>query len=732
MKWLSAIVIFSFGLTSESGQQHPRGFIQGTVLSREDSRVLVGANVGVQGTVVGTTTDANGRFIIRDIPPGTYTISVSLLGFERKVLENVNVGPGQLTSLRIELEPAAIQIEPVVVTAGKREQGLQEIPVSVSVIDNQALSARNTVTIDDALRYVPGVNITSTQVNIRGSSGYSLGVGTRTLLLVDGMPFLTGDTGEIIWESLPMNLVDRVEIVKGAASALYGSSALGGVINVITKSARDLPETMVRMYGGAYEAPAYSEWEWTTKPRLFNGMYINHSRRVGDLSILVAGSRTENNSYIQNDDWKRWNFYARLGYDLSPFQSMTLAFGVLDQHRGNFLFWKDLNHALEPPDDQLTERVNSRRWSLAGSYKRFLSDKFFTIARINWFHATWVNNIPNTYISTGDSSQSDVVNAEFQAGFQPGEKQILTFGFTGTFNNVAQSTIFGRHSGYDVAAYAQDDLKIHPQVTATVGARMDAQKLEGVTSVGQFNPKLGVVFTPGGQSTLRLSIGRGFRAPSIAEMFTTTEASGVTILPNPNLLPERSWSYEVGGARTFSENLFAEVSLFRNEFWDLIEPTFDVDGNVHFENVVRARIQGTEIHFTSNWFSRLLFAEVSYTYIYPEDVTHHDVLKYRPRHLWYTSVRLVRDPFQLGCDFRFLSRVERIDDEFVTLGIIKQGDERVPIYVTDVRLTADWRFVELPVTSTFHINNIFNYYYVELIGNIAPVRNYVLTLEASL
>jgi iron complex outermembrane receptor protein len=169
--------------------------------------------------------------------------------------------------------------------------------------------------------------------------------------------------------------------------------------------------------------------------------------------------------------------------------------------------------------------------------------------------------------------------------------------------------------------------------------------------------------------------------------------------------------------------------LFRNEFWDLIEPTFNTSGQVQFQNITRARIQGTEINLKSSWFDGLLTGDVGYTYIYPEDISKNDLMKYRPRHLLYVNGNISIYPIELGIDVRFISKADRIDEEFAVLGIIRQGEKRVPAYVTDLHLRTDWIFAGLPLSSSFHVNNLFNYNYVELIGNIAPIRNFVLTVE---
>ena len=110
-------------------------------------------------------------------------------------------------------------------------------------------------------------NMNSTQMNIRGSSGYSRGVGSRVLFLIDGIPILTGDTREVSYDVIPTYLIERVEIVKGAGSALYGSSALGGVVNMMTKEIDQLPHYYLKMYGGLHSQTAYPQWNWSDKSR---------------------------------------------------------------------------------------------------------------------------------------------------------------------------------------------------------------------------------------------------------------------------------------------------------------------------------------------------------------------------------------------------------------------------------------------------------------------------------
>jgi len=196
------------------------GTLEGTVKDAETGQPVVGANVTLRSSFIGAATDARGKFRISRISAGSYAVVFSMLGYQRTTVEGVSVVRGQARSLEISLRPVPLQIDPVIITANKREQSLQEVPVSVATVTARMIAERNNITLDDALRYIPGVNVLSDQVNIRGSSGYNRGVGSRVLVLLDGLPYITGDTGEINWESIPMFEVDRLEVVKGAGSAL--------------------------------------------------------------------------------------------------------------------------------------------------------------------------------------------------------------------------------------------------------------------------------------------------------------------------------------------------------------------------------------------------------------------------------------------------------------------------------------------------------------------------------
>ncbi len=695
---------------------------------------LVGANVIVRGTVVGTATDRRGEFQLSRVPAGRQALVVSMVGYERKVVEDFVLMPGQEIRLEIELRAVPIQTEQIVITASRREQSLQDVPVSVSTVTAEMIALRNHVTLDDALRYVSGVNLLQDQVNIRGSTGYSRGVGSRVLLLLDGLPFLTGDTGEINWEVIPVHEVERLEVVKGAGSALYGSSALGGVINVLTRTMQEGMSVRFRTYGGVYDKPRFREWEWDSKARFKTGFMLSLSNRAGGLGYQVSVHRSVDESYRQNDASHRWNLYGKVRYDLSSSQTLTLSANLLQRVRGNFFWWKDLREATRPAESQLDGRVESLRGNIGLSYKEFVSEKFLLTMKGMYYGNDWEDlkrDVRNYY------SRSHLFQGDVQGTYEFSRKNILTFGIAGNYD-IVDANLFGRHPGAGAALYLQDELEMADRWKVTIGARLDWQKVSVLPSTTQLDPKIGIVYTLSTETRLRASFGSGFRYPSISELYIESpkNISQIPIVPNAQLKVEKSTSVEVGFNSYVGAHLVVDGAVFSSSFTNLIEPAVAFTDNnepyIRFDNVTRARIQGGEIAANIDWWRRVFTTQVGYTYIWPRDLTENTFLKFRPRHILYATGSIVAEPFQAGVDFRYVSRLDRIDENLVRFAPIPQGEQRVAIKVVDVRCLYSTAIGSFPLRLGFNVNNLLNYHYVELIGNLAPLRTYFLTVEGVL
>ncbi len=684
---------------------------------------IPGVNVSLIGTKLGTVSNAQGIFSIKNLKPGNYNIEFSCIGYKTRRILNQQLKDESLI-INVVLSQQAIESQQVVVTASKYAQKISELPVSADIINSNEINKKDINDLQDAMRYVPGVNMVDDQISIRGSSGYSRGAGTRVLLEIDGIPYYTGDTGEIIWEIIPVPEIERVEIIKGAASSLYGSSAIGGVVNVITKDITSKPVTYVKTSIGAYDNPAYSIWKWSNEIRTFSGLTVAHSDKIKDFGYAVSLTRLSDMSYEQSGFYTRYIGFFKGMYNFSNSSSLILFINSLNQNHGNFIYWKDSRDALVPPDVDQGERVTSNRYMFGAVYKNILSDKLFMNIRGSYYRSDW-----NDQTASHNNSLSNLYRLELQTTASLAKNFTLVSGIEGT-NDKVTSNIFNDQSAFGFGIYSQADYKFSFPLSATFGARYDFSKLSNQISSSAFSPKVGLNYKLSDRVTLRSSFGTGFRAPTLAEAFTSTTASGITIKPNPNLKPETNWTFEIGANYQLSNYIDFDAAIFQNEYYDFIEPGIDPhDGLAYFGNITRARIQGFELNSNYSFFDDKLKLSINYTYLWARDLQLHQALKYRPRNMAYASLDYYINNFDFGADFRYSSKVEQMDFELVSLGVVKDGDKRVEIKVLDLRTGYDLNPIGFPAKVYFNVNNVFNYNYVELIANLAPIRSYSLSAE---
>ena len=203
------------------------------------------------GGQYGTTTDLQGRYTL-DLPPGEHTISIRLISFAEKQVK-LKLEDGENRTLDLALGSSAQELKLVVVSAGRFEQRIEDVTVSMEVIKPAIIENNNSTSMEDAMQFIPGVNIVDGQANIRGGSGWSYGAGSRVQVLCDDLPQLAADANDAKWSFLPVENLEQVEVIKGASSVLFGSSALNGVINIRTAYPKDTPITKINYFAAAYD-----------------------------------------------------------------------------------------------------------------------------------------------------------------------------------------------------------------------------------------------------------------------------------------------------------------------------------------------------------------------------------------------------------------------------------------------------------------------------------------------
>lgn len=694
------------------------GSIGGRVLDARTNEPLPGANVVLQGTTIGSATDSRGGFLIRSVPQGVYTLNASMIGYAPAVRAGVQVKQNDTTTVLLHLTETLIEVPTTVVTASKKAQSFMETPASVSILNSRQIAQQNFVTLDKALEFTPGVNLMGGQLNIRGSSGYSRGAGSRVLLLVDGIPMMPGDSGDIKWDALPVNEVDHVEIVKGAASALYGSSAMGGVINVINKDPGDTPRTNIKLTGGIYDDPYYSQWKWTDRTRSYNQQDLAHERSFGNLKVRAAIGRRHSTGFAQNGQYMRSSLFLKTKYIFSSTSNLMVYGNYADDDHGSAILWKNINSPLEvaQPDtiDHTHDTIFSSKLQTGGMLTTVLSKRMSMKVRGSYFR----NHFEDRFVDNRDQATSHNAELETQLDIELGHGHSTTAGVTASRNKI-KSTIFAKHAIRDFSDYGQHEWKVSEVLTLSGGARFDYHWVDTGLREWQTSPKLGVVYAPTPSLSIRLSTGRGFRSATAAEMFISTTTSGFKVVPNRDLKSERAWSFEAGGQYIFRSSRL-NVAAFWNDYDDLIEGNFvQLEDEpwpvIQFVNFNRARIRGVELELQNSLFRQHVNLNAGYTYLDARDLTADAALAYRPKHLLTVNGTLNLSRYSLGADFRYVSRIEAVR--------IYPDDPRVEQRVLNFRLSGNFK----PLLLTFNVYNALQWNYTQIERTLEPIRSFALT-----
>jgi len=739
------------------GQTPGRQSITGTVTDEKTGQPLFGANVMVKSTLLGASTDASGRFSI-PVPFGRYDIEVSMMGYEKQIRKEVSVLPGGQAELSFRLAPAVLLQPALIVTASKRKQAIEDAPTTVEVMDPIAIRSRNVTNLDEALQNVSGFRVIEGQIDLRGSTGFNWAAGSRVLLLVDGHPLINGDSGGINWDTLPVEEIERVEIVKGAGSALYGSNAMAGMVNIITREPSEKPETRFRVSWGFWDEPAYESWRWTDRfltYRLFElkewnfkntlcseGFDVSHSRRLGNAGILVAAGRKRSSGYLQNGDYSRYSFLAKAKMRFSDNKTWMITGNWAVNDHGDLIEWISQDNPMVVPPGSLGDRIRYEKFSVNTTFQNAVGRNLAYTLKGNWYRNDW----KNLFRYNRDYAKTDRFGFEAQADVLAG-RHSWTVG-TELTGNVTEATIYGNQSTADAAVYAEDAVRLGERNTLTAGCRYDFHSVTGISHDQQVSPRAGWVFKPGPGTSLRASAGHGFRAPSISEVFANTLVSGVRVMPNRGLKSsERAWTFELGASQILvsrrpdaehgrlrspgfqgwigrlAPSLLFDAALFWSQYKNMIDVDYNQDLDAYqFVNQGRARIRGAEAKIKASILAGRVTGQFGVTFMDPVNLDSMKTLPYRSRRHIVTGIEIHFGRWRAGWDYRYASRADEIIN-------VKGSafDQRVPVHVNDVRLSMHAGAFEISAEA----KNLRNYHYTLRQRFLEPLRYYVLTLRGS-
>ncbi len=679
--------------------------LRGIVTDRERNEPLPGVTVRVGA--LATATDAEGKFQLA-LPVGTHELSFTYTGYE-PLRQIVRVVEGRATEVSIQLTYADNLLQQATVTAGKFEKPLGEVTVSLDVLRPRLIENVNSTQIDESLVKIPGVAIVDGQASIRGGAGFAYGAGTRVLILVDDIPALQADAGYPNWADFPVENIGQVEILKGAASALYGSSAMNGIINIRTRYATDVPETDVALFSQVWGTPRDRRMKWwgtDTSGILLpieTGYSFAHRRKAGRWDIVLGSFGAYRDSY-NKDTYSRYiRITPNLRYRVNDRLSFSLNSNFNFGRSGSFFTWaNDTTGAYLPGENSTTANRGRQRYFIdpsmlyfdpTGNRHRFLG---------RYYHVFNDN-------TDDQSNKSDMLYGEYQ--FQRNMENIglvLTTGVVAIYTTVEALLYRGNYNTQNYAGYFQLDWKAFDRLNLSAGVRYEENILKspeviqisptefdtipnGITREGRPVFRVGANYQAAKATYLRASWGQGYRYPTIAEKFINTSFGVGNVAPNPGLVSETGWTAEIGLKQGFALGRFLgflDIAGFIMEYDQMME--FDLDRifpAIVFKskNVGDTRTTGAEISIMGQ--GRIgpgtFYLLAGWTHINPvyrlapgeefdqskyKTSVDRNVLKYRFRNMGKIDAEYALGPYAAGVSVQYHSHMEAVDLVF-ELGI---------------------------------------------------------------
>ena len=736
---------------------------KGIVLDASNGDPIIGARIVLTSGQKSITSNS-GEFILSNVKYPN-SLVVSMMGF---ISETVKLSKDTL--LRINLKTQVQEISDVVVTASRRNQNIEDVPISMEIIKPELINNKGFSNLEQAVDQSPGVYAMDGQVSIRGGGGFAYGAGSRVALLWNGVPMMSPDVGDAKWNAIPMEQTSQIEILKGASSVLYGSGALNGIIALTEKEPSPKGNFSAKVQSGVYGNPRRKSMQWWDKNPTFHLADVYFGKSYKYLGYTVGANAYLDSGFRQGENEKRFRLNGSFYFKPKSNSKLKagLSYNAQYQDMGVFILWKNDTLGYQAQDNTLSRqkaiRIN------VDPYIKFY-DKFQNQHQLK---TRYYIVTTGSDAKVGDASIADLFYADYQFQRKFGTSINLSAGITHNLGQV-KSWVFGDHISSNSALYGQVESKFK-QLDITAGMRIEHYKLDMMKADSRFfiNDSLSIpvypIFRMGlhykltPATHIRASFGQGVRFPSIAERFVSTSVGGLTIFKNPNLKPEKGWSSELGFKQLVklgsSWKGFFDVAAFINEYSNMTEFTFGIynpltgeslssngilDTEAYNEliaqgimlsqlvgfratNAEKARITGLEFSFNSQ--GKIgeveLTSLLGYTYMNPislnQDPTYRisfsdstsNMLKYRFKHLVKLDIQATYKKFGLGISLRYNSFMKNIDLMFEEPILTDAGQQFILPGLKEYRknnsngaLVFDSRFI-YHITKEMKLNLIVN------------------------
>jgi outer membrane receptor for ferrienterochelin and colicins len=544
------VIVMLFAMTSFSQKKTDSNIIGDVKCNGEHIPYI---SVALKGTTIGTTTDVTGHYFLKNLPEGEFTVIAFGIGY-KPVEKKLTILPGKTIEINFDIEPDVVQLEAVVVSANRNEVNRKEAATIVNIISPMVFENTNSVCLAQGLNFQPGLRVETNcqncgtqQVRINGLDG------AYSQILIDSRPIFSALAAVYGIEQIPANMIERVEVVRGGGSAVFGSSAIAGVINIITKEPSSNSVTISNTTNLIYGEKA----DINTS---VNASVVSDDNKAG---VMVFGSTRQRSPFDYDGDGFTEigkiiakNIGFRGYYRTGNYSKFTLEYHNLGEFRrgGNKL-------DLPPHETDITEQIEHNVNSVGLKYDVFAKNSKH---RLNIYTSAQSIDRKSYYGAQKDlNAYGKTTDKTFVAGaqytysvdtllFMPAE---LTMGAEYS-NNQMKDEMPGYNRIIDQkvnvkSTFIQNEWK-NKKLSFLMGFRLDKHSLINNPIL---SPRVNLRYSPTEQISFRASYSGGFRAPQIFEEDLDIRAVGgnaMLIMNSPDLETEESKSYS------------ASVDLYRN------------------------------------------------------------------------------------------------------------------------------------------------------------------------
>jgi outer membrane receptor for ferrienterochelin and colicins len=693
-------ILFIFCILSiESFAQHT---LSGKIILEGQTETAFGAAVYIHELKAGTTADTLGNFRFPNIPTGTYTIKVSYIGMPGLTEKNVRITQSLVKDF--VLKPGANSLNEVVVTGTMKEVSKLDSPVPVDIITSKFIYKNPVPSIFEGLSYVNGVrpqlncNVCNTgDIHINGLEG------PYTMVLIDGMPMVSGLSTVYGLSGIPNSLIERVEIVKGPASTLYGSEAVGGLINIITKNPS--------------KAPVFSADAFSTTWRDYNvDIGVKFTAGSNASSLLGVNYFNYQNPVDHNGDGftdltlqNRISVFNKWSFNLKNNRQANIAARYYYEDRwGGEMRW---NKSFRGGNEVYGESIYTKRFEVLGNYQLPVSEKI----TLQYSFSSHDQN--SVYGSVPFIADQKIAFAQLLWDRELGKHNLLV----GTplrytyYNDNTTATRFldGKDHPDRILLpgfFVQDEIKSGPHALL-LGARYDYNSRHGSI----FTPRLAYKFKFNQTDVVRLNIGRGFR---IVNLFTEDHAAltgSRQVILKEALNPEQSWNANINLVKkivTGNSFIGFDASVFYTHFTNRILPDYDTNPNqIIYDNLDGYAVsKGINLNLDFNFpFPLKIIAGATYMDNYQKEngVRFRPVLTEKFTGVWSVSYEIPK----AGVSFDYTGNMYGP----MRLPVLSETDPRA-------RISPVWSLQNIQVTKKFD-NGLEIYGGIKNLLNFTPPAN---------